>query len=219
MIMKTGLTRILAVLFISILSLTLLITPAQAAEASEVVLQVTVVLTGAEQDDSEDYEIVIKADDPSYPMQEGSEDGEYKFIITGENTASLPAIRFQDLGVYTYRIYQTPGTNELGIYDDSEYLITVYVTNAEDGSGLVSTVIAQKPDDAVKLDEIVFINEYEIEIPEEEVPGGEADPPGHEGGDTPKTGDDGFIWPYVLLLISAGAATIILALSMRKKKV
>ncbi len=42
----------------------------------------------------------------------------------------------------------------------------------------------------------------EIEIPEEEIPGGEAEPP---KSDVPKTGDDFLLWPYIVSFVGAGA--------------
>jgi pilin isopeptide linkage protein/LPXTG-motif cell wall-anchored protein len=188
---------------------------------------VSVTLTGAPQQDSEDYEILLEADDPAFPMPEGSEEGVYKLIITGDDMAILPAIQFSSIGVYTYSIRQTPGTNDLGNYDDSEFNITVYITNAPANGGFESTVTTRKSDEEEKLFDIEFVNDYEIELPDEETPGGEielpdeeipgadADPP--EPSDVPKTGDESLIWPYILSFIVASILLTVLGL-IRKKK-
>lgn len=226
-------TKFMVALLISIMCLTMIAPMAQAAESPKVTIPVSVTLTGAPQLDSEDYEIVVEADDPAYPMPAGSENGVYKLIITGANMVTLPVIEFPSLGIYTYTISQTPGTNDLGNYDDRVYNITVYITNAEDGSGLQSTVIAQQASEEAKLDELEFINDYEIELPDEETPGGEVELPDEEipGGeaeptdpphepeksDVPKTGDNTMIWLYIALFVGAGILLLVLALTRKKK--
>ncbi|NMB03854.1 MAG: Cna B-type domain-containing protein [Tissierellia bacterium] len=105
----------------------------------------------------------MKSDNPDYPMPAGSVDGVYSMIITGANTVKLPEIKYSSLGVYTYTIYQEPGSNKLASYDDTRYNLVVYVTNAEDGSGLETTVILYKLGETEKYDGVVFENEYEKE--------------------------------------------------------
>lgn len=213
---------------ILIICLALLTPVALAAEPINVFMPaVSVTLTGAPQQDSEDSEIVLEADDPAFPMPVGSEDGKYKLMIAEDDMAILPAIQFSTIGIYTYTIYQTPGANDLGVYDDSVFHITVYITNAPANGGFESTVIARKNDESEKLFDLEFINEYEIELPDEEVPGGEielpdeeipgadADPP--EPSDVPKTGDESLIWPYILSFIVASILLTVLGL-IRKKK-
>ncbi len=185
---------------------------ALAADTSSVEIPVTVTLTGFPPEIDEDFEIVLKANESAYPMPVGSANGIYKMMVTGAATAKLPEITFSALGIYTYTISQTAGVDELCTYDESVYNVKVYITNAEDGSGLQSTVIAYKTSEADKLDKIEFINDYEVEIPDEEIPGGPTDPP----DDAPKTGDDTLIWPYIALFI--GAITVILILTLTGKK-
>lgn len=204
-----------------IFTMCLIVAPkAAAAEVSTVEIPVTVTLTGFPPEVDENFEIVLKANDSTYPMPDGSANSVYKMIITGAATAKLPEIKFSVLGIYAYTISQTAGTNELCSYDESVYNVRVYITNADDGSGLESTVIAYKTSEADKLDEIEFINDYEIEIPDEEIPGGPTDPPSTEPpDDAPKTGDDTVIWPYIVLFISTMAIILILTLTGKKKKV
>ena len=197
---------------------------ALAAEVSTVELPVTVRLTGFPPEVDEDFEIVLKSNDSAYPMPIDSSSGVYKMVITGASTAKLPEINFSALGIYTYTISQTAGADELCTYDESVYNVKVYITNAEDGSGLESTVIAYMTSEADKLDEIEFINDYEIEIPDDEIPGGPTDPPATDPpsteppDDAPKTGDT-VIWPYITLFIGAIAVILILTLTGKKKKV
>jgi pilin isopeptide linkage protein/LPXTG-motif cell wall-anchored protein len=219
--MKKNYKRYLVALLILTVHLVMFAPAAQAAEVSIAGIPVTVSLSGGIPEIDEDYEIVLKADDLAYPMPSGSIDGVYRLIVTGANTAALPGIQYSALGIYTYTITQTAGTNEFGNYDDSIYHMTVYITNAEDGSGFESTVIVNKADETEKLDEIAFHNDYEIEIIDEEPPGGDVeptDPPDKDKDNTPKTGDDILIWPFIVMFIGAGALLLILALTRKKKK-
>ena len=104
----------------------------------------------------------IRQNNPDYPMPEGSEDGVFTMIITGEDTGFLPEIAFSSR-VYTYTIQQTPGSNELATHDDSIYNLVVYVTNSELGDGLDVTVILYLLGETDKFEEVVFNNEYEAE--------------------------------------------------------
>ena len=94
-------------------------------------------------------------------------------------------------------------------------------------------MIARKNDEAEKLAVIEFINDYELEIIDEEVPGGEIKIPGEEielpdeeipgaeadppGSDVPQTGDNTIIWPYILSLIGAGILLLILVFSSKSR--
>ena len=67
---------------------------------------VSISLTGASLDEPEDYEIVLEADDPAFPMPEGSQEGAYRLIITGDDMAMLPSIQFSSIGIYTYNLHR-----------------------------------------------------------------------------------------------------------------
>jgi pilin isopeptide linkage protein len=243
--MRRKRTKLITGISIFITCLALLMPVAFAAEPINVAMPaVSVTLTGSPPQDSEDYEIVLKADDPAFPMPEGSEDGEYRLIITGEDMAFLPAVQFSSKGIYTYTVSQTPGSNELAEYDNSLFHLTIYITYAPGGGSLESTVIARRGDEAEKLLDLEFVNNYEpeeIEIPDEEVPGGEVETPDEEEPDeielpdedipgaeaetpdppeeeteVPKTGDEALIWPYIVSFIGAGILLIVLVLTRKQ---
>ncbi|NLW52834.1 MAG: hypothetical protein GXY87_05680 [Tissierellia bacterium] len=137
-------------------------------------LPVTVKLSGRPPTEDEDYTIVLKADNPEYPMPEGSVDESYNMTIQGEGSKELPEINFSSVGVYTYTISQLAGVNELASYDDKVYNLVVFVTNAKNGSGLEITVNLYLLGEKEKQDELLFLNNYEkepsqeVEIPEPE---------------------------------------------------
>ncbi len=67
-------------------------------------LPIIVQLIGTPPTDYEDYNIILEADNPDYPMPEGSVDGRYRIIIKGEAKKQLPEIEFSSVDVYTYKI-------------------------------------------------------------------------------------------------------------------
>jgi pilin isopeptide linkage protein len=222
-------SKVLVILLVLIMGLTIMAPAAHAVvapEAPKIEIPVSVILSGEPPADDEDYEIVLEPDNPDYPMPEGSEDGVFTMIITGEDTGFLPEIAFSSLGVYTYTIQQTPGSNELASYDDVKYNLVVYVTNAEGGSGLETTVRLYLLGEMDKLDEVVFNNEYrESERPPlPDTSGAEPAPPKPAPPETvverprlPQTSDDTAIWPYIGLFISGAAMIFLLGMTIKKR--
>lgn len=215
--MRKKYSKIIMTLLIFTMSLTLLAPVAFAEGEPSIEIPVTVKLSGWPPTDDEDYKIVLKSDNPDYPMPAGNVDGVYSMIITGANTVKLPEIKYSSLGVYTYTIYQEPGSNKLASYDDTRYNLVVYVTNAEDGSGLETTVILYKLGETEKYDGVVFENEYEKE--KEPPPPVKPDPPKPEKPKPPQTSDDTAILPYIGLFISGAAIVLFLGFTVKKREI
>ncbi len=133
-----------------------------ATETPEVIIPVKVSLSGAVPETKEDYTVVMKADDASYPMPSGSQSDEYALTVTGDERTSFPSITYNHVGVYSYSINEEKGTNDKCTYDSSFYTLTVYITNAEDG-GLESTAVLYPNDGTEKVDAAEFENSYEAE--------------------------------------------------------
>lgn len=172
--MKRKYLRTLAMLLIFPLVFIMLVPTISASSLPSLKLPVTVKLSGRPPTEDEDYTIVLKADNPEYPMPEGSVDESYNMTIQGEGSKELPEINFSSVGVYTYTISQLAGVNELASYDDKVYNLVVFVTNAKNGSGLEITVNLYLLGEKEKQDELLFLNNYEkepsqeVEIPEPE---------------------------------------------------
>lgn len=218
--MRTKHSKVIMTLLAFTMCLTILAPAVFAEEAPSVEIPVTVKSSGSPPTDDEDYKIVLESDNADYPMPVGSEDGIFSMIITGENTIKMPNIQYSSLGIYTYTIYQIPGSNKLATYDDTKYNLVVYVTNAEAGSGLETTVILYLLGETDKHDEVIFNNEYEKEITPS--PPDKSGPPGPETLDRPQppqTSDDNTIWPYVGLFISGAAMIFILGMTIKKKNI
>lgn len=172
--MKRKYLRTLAMLLIFPLVFIMLVPTISASSLPSLKLPVTVKLSGRPPTEDEDYTIVLKADNPEYPMPEGSVDESYNMTIQGEGSKELPEINFSSVGVYTYTISQLAGVNELASYDDKVYNLVVFVTNAKNGSGLEITVNLYLLGEKEKQYELLFLNNYEkepsqeVEIPEPE---------------------------------------------------
>ncbi|MBO5127239.1 MAG: hypothetical protein J6D10_06680 [Clostridia bacterium] len=165
--MKKNVRRVLAALLGVMMILTLSMTAIMAEEAAEenpkVSIPVTIRLTG-DYPRNERYTIVLKADDAAYPMPEGSVNGRYEMTITGAGTESFPEIVYNRVGVYTYQVWQKPGSDPDGDYDDTIYYVTVYITNDEQNGGLNITVVAYADGNTEEKTEIIFKNYYEYDI-------------------------------------------------------
>ncbi len=134
-----------------------------ATETPEVIIPVSVSLSGAVPETAEDYTVVMKADDSSFPMPNGTESDKYELTVTGEGKADFPSISYNHVGVYTYTISEEKGNNEKCTYDSAVYSLTVYITNAEDGNGLEATAVLYSSLGGDKLDVAEFTNSYEAE--------------------------------------------------------
>lgn len=110
-------------------------------------------------------------------LQNGGDETSFRIEITAlQQTSPLPSPEFRMIrpdsteffsvtadepGSYQYRISEIPGTEPGMIYDDTVYLVTVYVENDENGK-LLWAVTAQKEESEEKPDKIEFINENTV---------------------------------------------------------
>lgn len=203
--MKKWLNVFLA-LVMTVMCGTTLVLPAYAAELPGVSVPVTISLSGTLPKPEEDFTIKLRADNASYPMPEGSVGDIYTMTITGADTKNFPTITYNRVGVYTYTIYQVAGNNKKCTYDDTVYALTVYITNAEDGSGLEATAVLYPDSEGNKLPGAEFDNEYETVKP------APTDP------DTPKTGDESTPVLYAVLIAVSLGVIVCLFLTRKSQK-
>lgn len=182
---------------------------ALAAENPGVTVPVTISISGKKPRPAEDYTIQLKADDASFPMPEGSDGGVYTLTITGPDTKNFPTITYDRVGIYTYTIYQVAGSSRRCTYDDSVYTLTVYVTNAEDGSGLEATAVLRLDPDGDKLSGAEFTNKYRSAQPA----------PDPVNPSSPRTGDESNLVLYTgLCAVSMGMIAVLLRKRKEAKK-
>ena len=202
--------RLMAALLILLICGVTMVQPAIAAEPPAVTIPVTISLSGTLPSTAEDFVIMLKADDASYPMPAGAENGTYSMTINGAASRSFPAITYDRVGVYTYTIWQAAGTNPKCTYDDTVYELTVSVTNAEDGSGLEITAVLYPDAQGSKQPVAAFQNQYEVVS----TPNTPSTPP----TDTPQTNDLSHFPRYLVLAIVSAAVLVGLVLTRKNKK-
>lgn len=192
--------RVLFVLTMLVLTCVNMVIPALAAESAKLSMPVTVKISGTKPKTDEDYEIVLKAEDKASPMPEGTVNGKYTLTVTGAATAKLPAMAFDQVGTYTYTIRQKAGSKKNATYDDTVYTMKVVVTNNEDYTGFVLTVVLDTDKTTEKAEEVVFTNKYKAE------------------STSVKTGDDSNPMLYAGLVFVGLAMFLVLFLTRRKKE-
>lgn len=200
--MKKWLNVFLALVMMVMCSMTMTL-PAYAAELPGVSVPVAISLSGTLPYPAEDYTVVLKADDSAYPMPEESVDGAYSLTITGEDTENFPTVTYDQVGIYTYTVYQAAGTNQKCTYDDTVYTLIVTITNKEDYSGLEATAVLYPDSDGEKLPSAEFENKYKVEPP----------------ADTPKTGDESTPMLYAVLIVVSLGMIATLFLTRKNKKI
>ena len=115
-------------------------------------------LEGTAPSPAEKYKILLKAEGSlTSPMPSGSTDEGYVLSIKGSGTEKLPVLSFESPGVHTYTISQIKGSNSQCSYDETVYTMKVYVTNNENGPGLVSEIVLTVPGMDGKPEHIIFI--------------------------------------------------------------
>ena len=102
------------------------------------------------------FTFVLTALDADAPMPGGRSGGTASISRTGPGNFSFGSIRFTDPGVYRYKVTETAG-NALGyVYDKSEYVVEVTVT--EQGDALRASLAYVR--DGAAAGAIVFDNRY-----------------------------------------------------------
>ena len=177
-----------------------------AAGLPSVAIPVKVEVEGAAPSVPEEFVVQMEAEDPSYPMPEGSVDGIFEMVISGNSFMSFPSMSYTEPGIYTYTIEQIAGLNPLCAYDPSVYHLKVSVTNAQDGSGLTAMVALRSEDADEKLAEAMFTNRYGTSpVPRDSNP--------------PKTGDESNILLYgYLALVSIAGLVVSVVIQKRGKR-
>ena len=208
-----GITALLCALALAI-GLAAHAQPAYAVgQSASLALPVEVALEGTAPDQPESYTVVLKADNATDPLPAGATGGSYALTIDGPGTATFPAITYTTPGTYAYTVYQQAGTNDACTYDDAVYTLVVYVTNAEDGSGLEVTAALHPDGDAAdKLGTAKFTNVYPT------APGPAEPDEGQPAEQLSKTGDALSTVGLTILAIAALAAVGGLVISRKKIK-
>jgi pilin isopeptide linkage protein len=116
------------------------------------------------------FTFILQAEEEGEPVPE-----EHLVTIEGEGTTAFEDITFTEPGEYEYVVFQRDDGVENIIYDTSAYTVDVDVKYDDDGD-LIATYSAYQQTGTFdgknegKATEIMFINEYDDEIPIDEQP-------------------------------------------------
>jgi len=144
---------------------------------------------------SNKYEIVIEKLDEASPLPAKNT---IKFDGSGQTNYE---IKIEEPGTYQYKVYEKTGSNKKIIYDDTEYTVTLFVTQDDDGK-LDYQVILSKGG-LIKPTSCKFVNEA-VKDPDPFVPA---------------TGEavSKFL-PYAVAAFAIGGVILILAFRRRKEE-
>lgn len=210
--MKKKIFGLFSILLMLVLCIQVLALPVSAAGQPAVQVPVEIRLSGTLPEVADKFLVRLAPNAPSNPMPEGSANGEYILTIEGAGAASFPTITYNRVGVYGYTIAQKPDTTGRCDYDRRVYELTVFVTNAEDGSGLEATAVLHITGEDEKKPDVEFVNVY----PTVETQPPETTAPPDDGEDDPKTGDESNFPLYVTL--AAGSVMVLCALFLTRKR-
>ena len=157
--MKKMIKKISAAVFLALLCLAWLPLNASASEKTEIKIPVSVNLTGAEPERSENYIFRLIPESGRTPMPEGCE-GSCDIAVSGNGTAEFAAIGYTVPGIYGYTVKQIPGNDVNCTYDNTVYYVRVTVSNAENGSLEISLSAHRDKQMEDKKQMIEFDNTY-----------------------------------------------------------
>lgn len=196
--------RHIGLLLVMIFSMTMMAIPVLAANQANISVPVTIKLEGTLPDTPENFKVVLTAENSTYPMPEGAVDEMVSLTCMGAGSDFF-VISYDRVGIYTYTITQAVGSNSKCTYDSSKYLLTVYVTYAEDGSGLEAAAVLYPDAESNKLSGVEFVNTYPAQETMQETT---AEPTSSVPSDAPKTGDESNIEIWLCLLVLSAAMVV-----------
>ncbi len=104
------------------------------------------------------FEYSLTPLDYDAPMPSASENGEYRFSVSGSDTFTTDEISFTDIGEYHYQLRELIGDRREGYtYDEKVYDIVVVVRNTTEG---LESIVYFLNKDGYKEPELLFINSY-----------------------------------------------------------
>ncbi len=192
--------RTIGLLLAIMFSMTMMTAPVLAANQAGISVPVPIRLEGTLPDTPENFKVVLTAENSAYPMPVGAVDGVAFLTYTGAGSDFF-VISYDRVGIYTYMINQMVGSDSECTYDSSVYLLTVAVTNAEDGSGLEVAAVLYPDAKSDKQSGAEFVNTYPAQETTQETT---AEP---EPSDAPKTGDESEIEIWICLFLLSAIVT------------
>lgn len=188
-------------------------------------------ISGDKPDKDAEFTFIMEADDPSYPMPDGSRNGIKKMKIRGSGSGEFGLSKYTEPGEYIYRIYEENTKEEGYEYDRSVYTVINSVTENDGKLELQQSIM--RPNGTVKpADEIMsftFINKYTDTADKDR--GSDKDKKNKDndkdkdtGRDKDKsslvkTGDSSGITKYIIVLLVAFLSFLVAGNVIRNKRI
>ena len=162
----------------------------------------------------------MEADDPLFPMPEGSVHGRKEATVQGEGEVEFGFSTYTEAGIFTYKVYEQKETITGYTFDKTMYTMTVTVTES-DGELAAKRVILR--DDGRTVDEMLFTNAYRAPDKGTLQPGRSRTVAGatvhkRSVSNSPKTGDTSNITLFIVLGIAAMMLILLIRLFSHKKQ-
>jgi len=172
------------------------------------------------------FAFVLEADDPAYPMPEGSTDGMKEITITGEGESEFGVLTFTEAGSYSYTVVERDTGADGYTYDKTIYDVSYEITEQD---GQLVSVRTIKRDGVVVTDftAFTFTNVYGADGPTPSPspsvspspsPSVSPSPSPNQGGNpsaSPKTGDDTNLTLWVTLAAVSLGLIVFLSILLR----
>lgn len=163
---------------------------------------------------STDFNFKLVADDPSFPMPEGSVDGIKNVTITNEGESDFGRYDYTEPGIYSYKVYEEHEGKDGYTYDTIVYFLVDTVTSDDRGSlslsRLVTTSTGKEYTDVSYNDFIyTFVNKYNE---------GTQPPTAKKQQKNVDTGDRGNVLRLSIVAVAVSGAVIIAVVVFAKMK-
>lgn len=156
------------------------------------------------------FRFLFKADEASYPMPEGSSNGQKTVQVVGTGEVEIGQIEFAEPGVYGYTVAEIDDGAAGYTYDKSMYKVTFTVTETE-GNGLdAARTITKNGEEVQGIEAFDFVNQYQ---------GKQANPVQRAMNKImPKTGDSTWMLTAISAVLCISVATAIVAYAAIKRR-
>ncbi len=165
------LKRMILLSFVFILGITMLSTPAFAADTEKtfVELEGIKILTGRDWADDEAFTFVLKGLDGAPMPEEANGQDTYEFdVYRNSSTLNIgifgQLIGFEEPGIYVYELSEKAGDTAGIVYDTYVSEITVEVTEDGEGNLVANKTVAARTDMEVDTGVSGFVNKYESQM-------------------------------------------------------
>lgn len=160
--------------------------------------------------DNATFRFLFKADEASYPMPEGSSNGQRTVQVVGAGEAEIGEIEFTETGEYAYTVTEIDDGVAGYTYDKTEYRVLFTITEGEDGTLQLERQYLKDGKDAGDIAAFEYVNQYH---------GKKANPIQRAINKImPKTGDPTWMMTVISAVLVIGVAIVIVAYAAMKRR-